>query len=237
MGHIGEQTPRDGEGGHDRLVPRAGFRVQQARGGSVGIFHRLLAREQEVQVVGNHKEGVSRLQLLGVFPLQGQQLVDGVEGLTLQTAVTVQLLGGHDGVGHRVHARRATVAVGHGITYQVVVGIQQHEIDAPGVDAHGLGRKAGLPAAGQATQKLAREQIEIPAIVTVATHLAVVEAMDLLKADEPLFQIAHHHAPRRCPDIHRRVAVGSRTLRLLRHSRPISERISHHLPGETPNRK
>ncbi len=89
MGYVGEQSPRNVEGGHDCLVPRAGFRVQQARGGSVGIFHRLLARDQEVQVIGNHKEGVGRLQLLGMFALQGQQLIDGVEGLPLQAHTAV----------------------------------------------------------------------------------------------------------------------------------------------------
>jgi len=73
--------------------------------------------------------------------------------------------------------------------------------------------------------------------VAVAAHLAIVEPVHLLKADESVFHVAHHHAARRGPDVHRRIAVGSRFLRLLRHSRPISELISQLSPGEIPVRK
>ena len=235
VGDVAEQPARNVEGLHDRLVPCASLRIQKAGGGGIGVLDGLLPREQEVQVVGNHEERVGRNKLLGMLALKCQQLVDGVEGLALQAAAAVQLLGGHDGIGHLVHASRTGVAVGHGIAHQVVLGIQQHEVDAPGVDAHRFRGKARLLAEGKAPHQLARKQLHIPAVVAVPAHLAVVEAVHLFQTNEPVFHETHHHAARRGPDVHGRVAVAPQPLRTMRHvAIPIFARQQGHRRGRSP---
>ena len=216
-GDVAEEAPRDVEAGQHRFVPSAGLGVQKAGRRGVGVLEGLLAGQQKAQVIGDHKEGLSRFQLFGVLALQGQELIDGVEGLALDARAAVELFGAHDGVGHLEHALSALVAIGHGVAHQVVVSIQQDEIDAPGVDADGFRREPRLLAQGKPAHELAVEQVDVPAIVAAPAHLAVVESVHLFQMDAAVFHKAHHHAARGGSDVHRRIAVAPQITGRMRH--------------------
>ncbi len=144
-----------------------------------------------------------------MLALERQQLIDGVERLTLNARAAIYLIGRNDSVGHSVHAAGALVAVGYGIAEHVVFGIEQHEVDRPGVDTHGFGRIACFFAFCQAGNGFAEQHIHVPAVVTAGAFLDIVEAMDLGKLDGSLRgNLADYHAAGRGADIDGGIAVG-----------------------------
>ena len=144
-----------------------------------------------------------------MLTLERQQLIDGIERLALNTRAAIHLIRRNDSICHGVHAAGALIAVGYRITEHVVFGIEQHEVDRPGVDTHGFGRIACFFAFCQARNGFAEQHIHVPAVVTAGAFLDVVEAMDLGKLDgSPRSNLADYHAAGRGADIDGGIAVG-----------------------------
>ena len=193
------QMPQHGPGGSDGLedaarqaqlfdqciVPVPAVRAHQRRGAGVRVLIGGHAAEQVVQVIGHHQERFGGGQLLRVLLFERHKLVDRVERLVLDAGAGVVV-----GKGQAVFlfqrladALGALVTVGDGVTDALIVRIQQHKIDGPGVDADGRGGKACVVRSLQAVDDLFREGVDVPAEVAVLAVDAVFEAVDLLQGD------------------------------------------------------
>ena len=198
------QVPQHGPGGLDGLedaarqtqlfdqciVPVPAVRAHQRRGAGVRVLIGGHAAEQVVQVIGHHQERFGGGQLLRVLFFERHQLVDRVERLVLDAGAGVVV-----GKGQAVFlfqrladALGALVAVGDGVADALIVRIQQHKIDGPGVDADGRGGKTCVVCSLQAVDDLLREGVDVPAEVAVLAVDAVFEAVDLLQGD---FSVLH----------------------------------------------
>ena len=144
-----------------------------------------------------------------MLALERQQLIDGVERLALNARAAIYLIRRNDSVGHGIHTTGALVAVGYRITEHVVFGIEQHEVNRPGVDTHGFRCVACFFAFRQAGNGFAEQHIHVPTVVTARTLLDVVEAMDLGKFDGSLrSDLTDYHTAGRGADIDGGIAVG-----------------------------
>ena len=123
------------------------------------------------------------LELVGMLLLERPELVDGVVGGLLQTDAPVEVGEGDDvALDLRVGAGRARVAVGHGVADALAPLVQEHEVDAPGVDADG-GDLGLLHRRVDALLDRLDERVDVPAVVPAAADLRVVETIDLLEGD------------------------------------------------------
>jgi hypothetical protein len=191
---------------HGRIpIARAG--VEQVGRGGVGVFVGRHAGEPVVEVVGHHEETRGRLELFGVLALQSHELVEGVEGLALDAAGAVEGARLHDAVEAFGHAFGAGVAVGHRVAYERARAVDEDEVDAPGVDAHGFGHHAAALAGAQAFQDALVERFDVPAVVAVAADLDVVEAVDLFQMDDAVFDVADDVPPARGADVDGQMVV------------------------------
>lgn len=144
-----------------------------------------------------------------MLTLERQQLIDGIERLALNARAAIYLIGRNDSICYGIHAAGALIAVGNRIAEHVVFGVEQHEVNRPGIDAHGFGRIACFFAFSQAGNGFAEQHIHVPAVVTAGAFLDVVEAMDLGKLDGALRgNLADYHAAGRSADIDGGIAVG-----------------------------
>ncbi len=207
-GHLVEDALRGADGLEHASVPCAGACVEQVRGGGVGVFVDRLAGEQVVQILGNHEEAISRLKLLGVFGGKSRKLVNGVEGLTLDAAGAVEVFQADTTIDLRHHRSRAGVAIGHGIADAIAVRIDEHEVDAPGIDANGLGNLARLRALLQTDEHVFPDHIDIPTIVPATADLHVVESMHLFKLDAAVVHASEHMAAAGGSDVDSKIVAG-----------------------------
>ena len=120
-------------------VPRALLGIEHASSARVGVLVGLNAGQTPVKIVRNHQEGASRLELLGMLVFKGEQLIERVERLTLNAGTGIDLSRIHNLVGNFVDAVRAGITVGDRIANDLVVLVEQHEVNAPGIDTDRAG--------------------------------------------------------------------------------------------------
>ena len=147
-----EDAPRQTQPGDEFIVPVPAFGPHQRGGGSVGVFVGGHAGQLVVQVIRHHQEGPGRGQLLGMLPLEGGELIGGVEGLVLDAGAGVVLGKGQHRLQAGPFALGPAVPVGHRVAKDAAVFIQQHKVHGPGVDAQCGGDVPGGPAGAQALQ-------------------------------------------------------------------------------------
>lgn len=158
----------------------------------------------------HHQEPLRRLQLIGMLETLREELIDGVDGIALDTGAHIELFGGHDLIGRLQHARGAGIAVGNGIPHDAPFGIEQHVIDAPGIDPHACRlRPERFLARSQSGDDLVGERSDIPAVVPVNAALGVLETVDALGAELAILHPSEVDPSARRPDIHRRIAFLS----------------------------
>ena len=95
-------------------------------------------------------------------------MINGVEELLLDAIAPVELRFRDDLVDFFIHALCAAITVGDSIAEHIAVGIEQDEVDAPGVDTDTLGDAVELLALAQALHDLMEKMIEIPAQMAIA---------------------------------------------------------------------
>ena len=192
-GDVAEQA----RGGLGRLkrerIPRAGMRVDEVRGGGVGVFVHHVAREQVVQVFGHHEEAIGRLKLLGMLARERRKLVDRVKCLALDARDAIEPLQADARIDIGGDIAGTCVAIRHRVADKPALRIDQDEVHTPGVDADRLGDLAGFAAFLQADQDVFPDHVDIPAIVPAAAHLHVVEAVHLLELDDAVSVHATEH--------------------------------------------
>ena len=223
LGDVGRELAEHGAG-HGRLqedalgntkarkdlgVPRALLGVEHAGSARVGVLVGLDAGQTPVEIVGDHQEGTSCLELLGMLVLEGEQLIERVERLTLNAGAGIDLGRIHNLVGNFVDAVSAGIAVGDRITDDLVVLIEQHEINTPGIDSDGGRSLSGLILDGaQACDNMVEQSLNVPAVVAVYALLLVIEAVDLLVGHLAVLDPAGKNATARGTDIDRCVLLG-----------------------------
>ena len=136
-----------------------------------------------------------------MFRGKRSQLVDGVEGLALNARGAIERIEAHGAVDLCGNRLRAGVAICHGVAHAVSARIDQHEIDAPGVDADRCGNFARGGAFLEANQDVFPNHINIPAIMAATAHLGVIETVHLFEHDFSVFDMAKHVAPARRPNV------------------------------------
>ena len=139
---------------------------------------------------------------------QRDQLVDCVERLALYAAGVVDLLRVHGSVHALGHALGARVAIGHRVAHERALLVEEDEIDAPGVDADGLGDLARVLAGAHAGQDALKQPLDVPAVVAVHALLRVVEAVYLLEHYLAVLEMPKHVAPGRGSDVYGQMVAG-----------------------------
>ena len=137
-----------------------------------------------------------------MFLFHRHQLVNGVEALLLDAGAGVKLLHGDEFGYFPVHAGGAGIPVGNRVPQHLSILIQQDEIHAPGVDAHGGRDLPQFLAAFHAVYDLCKEPFKIPAEMAVFFRNAVFKAVDLLQDDFPVLDGAQNVAAAGRADIH-----------------------------------
>ena len=117
--HVAENAGRRARRRKRLLVPSARARVEQVRGGGVGVFVRHNARKQVVQIFGHHKEAIGRFELLGMLGGKRGQLVDSVEGLALNARRTIERIQANSAIDLGGDRLRARIAIRHGIAHAI----------------------------------------------------------------------------------------------------------------------
>ena len=77
------------------------------------------------------------------------------------------------------NALGACVAVAHGLAKATVIGVEQHEVHAPGVNTYRSGREALLVCGGQPVENALPQGVDVPAQMPASLDKAVLKAMDL----------------------------------------------------------
>ena len=141
--------------------------------------------------------------------LKGEQLIERVERLTLNAGTGIDLGRIHNLVGNFVDAVSAGIAVGNRIADDLVVLVEQHEINAPGINTDGGRSLSSLILDGaQACDNMVEQSLNVPAVVTVYALLLVIEAVDLLVGHLAVLDPASKNATARGTDIDRCVMLG-----------------------------
>ena len=195
--HGQEDLCRKAQAAEKLAVPVARRCPHQRRCGRVGVLVGLLAAEQEVEVVGHHEEGARGGQLLGVLALEGAELVGRVERLVLYARARVVVREGQHARALKLlaHALGARVAVANGLAKATVMGVKQHEVHAPGVNAYRGGRETLLVCGRQPVEDALPQRIDVPAQMAIAAEEAVLEAVDLGEPQATrLVKLAHDGA-------------------------------------------
>src|SRR5665811_1578403 len=132
----GQQARVDAEPLGEVGRPAAAGGVEQSGGRCVGDLRTVSAGEPVGKQVRDEQQPVRGGELGGAGG--GEQLVDGVELLHLQTRPGVQLVGRNRAEGPLGHPVRARVTVVDRVAEQGAVGVEQPVVDRPGVDAVGI---------------------------------------------------------------------------------------------------
>ena len=208
-GRLQEDALGDAKAREDLGVPRALLGIEHASGARIGVLVGLDAGQTPVKVIRNHQEGACGLELLGMLVLKGEQLVERVEGLALNTGAGIDLGRVHDLVGDLVDAVGTGVAVGDRVADDLVMLVEQHKVDAPGIDTDGGRSLSGLVLDGaQTCDDVVEQGLDIPAIVSVYALLLVIETVDLLVGHLAVLDPAGKNATARGTDIDRGVMLG-----------------------------
>lgn len=140
---------------------------------------------------------------------KGEQLIERVERLTLNAGTGIDLGRIHNLVGNSVDAVSAGIAVGDRIANDLVVLVEQHEVNAPGIDTDGGRGLSGLILNGaQTCDNMVEQSLNVPAVVAVYALLLVIEAVDLLIGHLTVLDPASKNATARGTDIDRCVMLG-----------------------------
>ena len=107
------------------------------------------------------------------------------------------------------HSVGALVAVGDGIADRQPAAVDQNEIDAPRVDAYGLGDFPDVGRRFAAHEHVPRQRLDIPAVVAVFDDLRVVETVYLFESYLAVLDPTEDVAPRRRSDIYRQMLSHS----------------------------
>ena len=155
-----EQPPRKAAAVDQLPIPSARARVQQPRGGGVGILMHALAGEQIVQIFGQEQHFLRGIQL-SCFA-QGGQLIDGIKRLLLDTCAGIQRFLIDDAADDFIHALRAAVAIAYRVAQHASLRVQQHKVHAPGVDGYAARGDSLRLRCAQAVQDFGKQPVDIP---------------------------------------------------------------------------
>ena len=188
-GKLAEQLFRISEPVDQAVVPGLSLRIYKAGACRIRVFLLLYARQDKVEIIGEHEKGLSLLKLAGVLIFQGHELIDCVELLALNAGSLVELTLRDHSVDLFCHAVCASVAVSDCISDHVVILIKKDIIDRPGVDADRLRDLAEHAAAADAIDDAALKQLDVPAGVAAAHDLPVLEAVHLLELHDTVLNV------------------------------------------------
>ncbi len=164
-------------------IPFATFDIQQLRGGGVGVLPVKLARQAIVQIVGDHQRVGDLLFPVRLSLAQGAELIEGIERQKLNAGAGVNRLFAQLAQRLLHHAVGAFVAIAHRFADAVARFIQQHHIDAPGVDADAVRHDVLLVQLRQPGADFALQMIEIPAVIAGATFATAGETTHFAQID------------------------------------------------------
>ena len=182
-----------------RPGPVAGAGIVALAGGGDGELADLAPRQPEVEQIGHVEESPGCVQQRRPLHSHGQQLVEAVQLQELDARALEDLLPRHTSEGFLHHAVGAAIAVVIGIAQQLVAGVEQPEVHAPGVQAQaGRASPTAFDALGQAAFHFLEQPQDVPMQVAEQAHRAVGEAVHLLQPQPLAVEAAHHGASATC---------------------------------------
>jgi len=171
----------------------AGAGVEHLGGGGDGVVGAHLAGEEVGDEIGEEEDAFGGVELRGVVVGEGGELEEGVEGHGLDAGDGVKFLLGDVFEDLFGHAFGAGVAVAVGIGEELAVGVEECEVDAPGIggDAGDFVGSGGFVDAGF---DFVPESEDVPVEGVVELDGDIGEAMDFGELDAGVAEGAEHDA-------------------------------------------
>jgi len=164
-----------------------------------------LPGKEPVDEVGHHQQPIGGPEDARLLLLEGEQLIERIELHELQAGRREDFLPRHRLLGDFDHAAGAGIAIADGIAEECVVGGEEREIDAPGIDADARHSRAMAVACDpQARHDLMPQPDEIPDQLAPHRHGEVFEAMNFFQFEKAAIEGTRRQPGHRRPRDRRR---------------------------------
>ena len=195
IANLAEDVPGKIEAFEDAERPPSADGVVALRGRGDGPVDAEVSAEPVGEQVRHEEQPSGGAEERGPLLAEAQELVEGVERERLDAGGREDRFARHEAERLFLHARREVIAVMMGEAEESALGVEEREVDAPGVDAHAVNRACtGRGRGAKAHPNLTPDVRDVREESTRQPHGLAGEAMEFLEAKALTVEPPEHEA-------------------------------------------